>query len=131
MRSRPQSVTAAAILLVLLSLFGFPWPWMLLFPGAENPPAVIYYSGIVLGIVGLLVAFGLWMLKTWSLWATIVVAVLYLLLGVPGIILGPKGGIQVTSAVLAVVTVLVIVLVVRPTSRRALASADQPPSRVR
>ncbi len=130
MRSRPQSVTAAAILLVLLSLFGFPWPWMLLFPGVEDPPAFIYYSGIVLGIVGLLVASGLWMLKAWSFRATIIVAVLNLLLGAPGIVLGPNAGIQVTSAVLAVVTVLIILLVVLPSSRRALAPAYQP-SRVR
>ena len=33
MRSRPQGVTIAAILLVLLNLFNFPWPWLLLFPG--------------------------------------------------------------------------------------------------
>ena len=130
MRSRPTSVTVAAILLVLLSLSGFPWPWMIVFPGTEAPPAFIYYSGIVLGIVGLLVAFGLWTLRTWSLWATIIVAVLDLLTGAPGIVLGPNAGIRVTSAVLAVVTVLIIVLVVLPSSRRALATAPQP-SRVR
>src|SRR5215204_3334591 len=133
MRSRPPTVTVAAILLVLLSLFGFPWPWMVLFPGVgEAPPAFIYYSGIVLGIVGLLVAFGLWTLRTWGFWATIIVAVLDLLTGAPGIVLGPNAGIRVTSAVLAVVTVLIIVLVVLPSSRRALATAaHRPPSRVR
>ena len=130
MRSRPQSVAVGAILLVILSLFGFPWPWMLLFPGVGDPPAFIYYPGIVLGIVGLLVALGLWMLKAWSLRATVIVCVLNLLLGAPGIVLGPNAGIQVTSAVLAVVTVLIIVLVVLPSSRRALAPAYQP-SRVR
>jgi hypothetical protein len=129
-RSRPPTVTVAAILLVLLSLSGFPWPWMVLFPGAGEPPAFIYYSGIVLGIVGLLVAFGLWTLRTWSLWAAIIVAVLDLLTGAPGIVLGPNAGIRVTSAVLAVVTVLIIVLVALPSSRRALATAHQP-SRVR
>jgi hypothetical protein len=41
MRSRPQAVTVAAILLVLLSLFDLPWPWMLLFPGTEEPPAFV------------------------------------------------------------------------------------------
>src|SRR5215207_3878696 len=131
MHSRPPTVTVAAVLLVLLSLFGFPWPWLLLFPGAEDPPAFIYYSGIVLGIVGLLVAFGLWTLRTWSLWATIIVAVLNLLTGAPGIVLGPNAGIRVTSAVLAIVTVLIIVLVVLPSSRRALATAAHRPSRVR
>ena len=130
MRIRPQPVTIAAILLVILSLSGFPWPWMLLFPGVEDPPAFIYYSGIVLGIVGLLVAVGLWTMKKWSYWATIIVCVLNFLTGVPGVFLGPTAGIQVLSAVLAVVAVLIIVLVVRPSSRRALEAADQP-SRVR
>src|SRR5215207_9320669 len=124
MRSRPPTVTVAAILLVLLSLFGFPWPWLILFPGVgEAPPAFIYYSGIVLGIVGLLVAFGLWTLRTWGLWAAIIVAVLDLLTGAPGIVLGPNAGIRVTCAVLAIVTVLIIGLVVLPSSRRALAAA--------
>ena len=132
MRSRPPTVTVAAILLVLLSLFGFPWPWLILFPGVgEAPPAFIYYSGIVLGIVGLLVAFGLWMLRTWSLWAAIIVAVVNLLVGAPGIVLGPNAGIRVTSAVLTIVTVLIIGLVVLPSSRRALAAAAHQPSRVR
>ena len=131
MRTRPQPVTIAAILLVILSLSGFPWPWMLLFPGLEEePPAFILYSGIVLGIVGLVVAVGLWTMKKWSFWATIVVSVLNFLSGVPGVFLAPTAGTQVLSAVLGVVAVLIIVLVVRPSSRRALEAADQP-SRVR
>ena len=130
MRSRPQSVTAAAILLVLLSLFGFPWPWMLLFPGVEDPPAFIYYSGIVLGIVGLLVALGLWMLKAWSFWATVIVCVINLLVGAPGVVMGPTAALRATVLVTEVVAVIIIVLVVVPSSQRALATADRP-SRVR
>ena len=62
MRSPPPPVTVAAILLVLLSLFDFPWLYRLLFPGAVEPPAFIIYSGYLLGIVGIVVAIGLWML---------------------------------------------------------------------
>ncbi len=127
---RPQPVTIAAILLALLSLFGFPWPWLLLFPGVEQPPAFVFYIGFVVGIVGLVVAVGLWMLKAWSYWATIIVCVLNFLSGVPGVFLGPTAGIQVLSAVLEVVAVLIIVLVVLPSSRRTLAPANRP-SRVR
>jgi hypothetical protein len=130
MRSRPLAVTAAAILLVLLSLFDFPWPWMLLFPGTEEPPAFVIYSGIVLGIVGLVVSVGLWMMKTWSLWATIVVCVLNFLLGAPGVVMAPGVALKTAVAVTEIVAVLIIVLVVLPSSRRALATADQP-SRVR
>ena len=128
---RPGPVAIAAILLVLLSLFDFPLSYMLLFPGVEEPPAFVIYSGYVLGIVGLVVAVGLWMMKAWSYWATIIVCVLNFLSGVPGVFLGPTAGIQVLSAVLGVVvTGLIIVLVVRPSSRRALEAGGQP-SRVR
>ncbi len=130
MRSRPLPVTVAAILLVLLSLFDFPLPWMLLFPGVEEPPAFVIYSGIVLGIVGLVVAVGLWMMRTWSLRATIIVCVLNFLLGAPGVVFAPTAPLRVFIAVLEVVTVLIIVLVVLPSSRRALAVSEQP-SRVR
>jgi len=123
-------VTVAAILLVLLSLFDFPWPWLLLFPGAEQPPAFVIYTGLVLSIVGLVVAVGLWMMKAWSYRATIIVCVLNLSSGAPGIVFGPTAGIRVLSAVLEVVAALIIVLVVVPSSRRALEAAQRP-SRVR
>jgi len=61
-------VTVAAILLALFSLMNFPGPWWYLVPGAaEVTPMFVIYSGIVLGIVGLVGAVGLWMMKTWSL----------------------------------------------------------------
>ncbi len=120
MRPRPIPVIVAAILLVLLSLMDFPFPWLLLFPGAEEPPAFVIYTGIVLGIVGLGVAVGLWMMKPWSLWATIVVGALNFLLGAPGVIMAPTAVMQATVAATEVVAVLIIVLVVLPTSRRTL-----------
>jgi hypothetical protein len=36
MHSRPLPVTVAAILLVLLSLLDFPWPYELFSPGPKN-----------------------------------------------------------------------------------------------
>src|SRR5215207_2019939 len=129
---RPLPVTVAAILLVLLSLFDFPWPYQLLFPMAtEAPPAFILYSGYVLGIVGLVIAVGLWMLQRWSLWATIVVCVLNFLLGAPGVVMAPGAALKAVIVLTEVVAVLIIVLVVLPDSRRALADAEQPSSRVR
>src|SRR5215212_7427921 len=130
MSPRPQPVTVAAILLVLLSLFNFPWVYELLFPGAEEPPAFILYSGYVVGIAGLVAAIGLWMLKKWSYWATIVVCVLNFLLGAPGVVMAPGAALKAVIAVTEVVAVLIIVLVVLPDSRQALADAERP-SRVR
>ena len=131
MHLRPLPVTVAAILLVLLSLFDFPWPYEILFPGAEEPPAFILYSGYVVGIAGLVVAVGLWMLKKWSYWATIVVCVLNFLFGLPGLLFAPGAALKALIAVTEVVALLIIVLVVLPDSRRALADAERPSSRVR
>jgi hypothetical protein len=122
MRSRPLPVTVAAILLVLLSLMGFPFLWWFLFPGVEEPPAFVIYSGLVVGVVGLVVAIGLWMMQPWSFWPTIVVCVLSFLLGAPGVVMAPTAAKRATNVVTEVGAVLIIVLVVRPSSRRALRS---------
>ena len=131
MRSRPPTVSVAAVLLVLLSLSDFPWLYQLLFPMAVEPPAFIIYSGYVLGIAGLLVAIGLWMLAKWSLWAAIIVCGLNFLFGLPGLLFAPGAALKTVIAVTEVVAVLIIVLVMLPTSRRALAAAERPSSRVR
>src|SRR5829696_6527572 len=103
MRSRPLLVTVAAILLVLLSLTDFPFPWEYLFPGAGEPPWFIVYPGIVLGIAGLIVAFGLWTLKPWSFWATVVVGALNFILAVPGVVEPLPPALQMAIAATAVV----------------------------
>jgi hypothetical protein len=131
MHSRSIPITVAAILLVLLSLFNFPWPYELLFPGGEEPPALLLYIGYVVGIVGLIAAVGLWMLKPWSLWLTVAVSVLNFLLGLPGVLFAPGAALKAAIALTEIVAVLVIVLVMLPSSRRALAAAQRPPRVVR
>jgi hypothetical protein len=135
MSSRPLPVTVAAILLVLLGLSDFPWLFDFLFgflipPGDEGPPAFILYAGYVVGIAGLVAAVGLWMLKPWSYWTTIVVSALNFLLGLPGLLFAPGAALKVLIAVTEIVAILVIVLVMRPDSRRALEATERP-SRVR
>ena len=123
MRTRPLPITAAAILFVLLSLMNFPFPWWFLFPGVEDPPAFVIYSGIVVGLVGLVAAVGLWMLRRWGIWLTIVVSVLNLLSAAPGVAFAPNAALQAAAAVGVVVPALIIVLVVLPSSRRAFAAS--------
>jgi hypothetical protein len=135
MHTRPQTVTIAAILLVLLALSDFPWVFDFLFgflipPGDEGPPAFILYAGYVVGIAGLVAAVGLWMLKPWSYWTTIVVCALNFLLGAPGVVFAAGAALKAFIAVTEVVAILIIVLVVLPDSRRALVDAERP-SRVR
>src|SRR5829696_2947385 len=117
MRSRPLPVTVAAILLAPFSLMSFPGPWWYAFPGAaEVTPMFVIYSGIVLGIVGVVAAVGLWMLKTWSLWLTIVVCVLNILLNASGLVMVLPGGLKVLIALQLIGFILTLVLIVLPST---------------
>jgi uncharacterized membrane protein (DUF2068 family) len=122
MRPRPLTVTAAAILTALFSLMNFPGPWWYAVPGAEETPTFVIYTGIVLGVVGIVAAGGLWMLKTWGYWLTIVVSVLNILLNASGLVMVRSTGLLALIAAQTVGFVLVIVLVVLPPSRRAFRS---------
>jgi hypothetical protein len=132
MRTRPMPVTVAAILMALFSLMNFPGPWWYMLPGAaeEQPPDFVLYSGIVLGIVGIVAAIGLWLMKTWSFWATIIVSVLNILLNVSGLVAVSSAALWVAILVQTIGFILATVLIVLPDSRRALAPAERP-SRVR
>jgi hypothetical protein len=94
MRSRPMPVTVAAIIQALFSLLSLPGPLM---PGSEGVPAVVLYGGIVLGVGGLVASAGLWMLKNWGLWLTIVVNVLGALSAAPGVVAAPNAALQAAA----------------------------------
>src|SRR4051812_26495737 len=126
MRARPLPVTIAAVLLLLESVTDFPLPWDALFPGAEEPPWFIVYPGIVLGIAGLVVCYGLWTLKPWSLWAAVVVGVLNFLLSALAFGADLPRGLLAIIAVGMVIAVLIVVLVLLPSSGAALRSAGAP-----
>src|SRR5215210_1149325 len=117
MSPRPLPVTVAAILMALFSLMNFPGPWWYVVPGvAEVTPMFVIYSGIV----GIVAAVGLWMLKTWSLWLTIVVCVLNILLNASGLVMMLPGALKALIAIQTIGFILTLVLVVLPSSRRVL-----------
>src|SRR5215211_4762470 len=115
MRARPLPITIAAVLMALFGLVNLFSP---LFP-SEGIPAFVVYLGVVLGVVGLIAAAGLWMLKRWSLWLTIVVSVLNILSAAPGLAFAPTPTLRVLATIGVVGFALVVVLAVLPSSRRA------------
>jgi hypothetical protein len=123
MPTRPGSITAATILLVLLSLSNLPFFWLPFFSGAEEVPELIVYAGYVLLVLGLIVSYGLWTLKRWSYRGTLVVAALNFLLAVPGLFEAPGIGLRVVIAATALVALAIIALVLRPEARKALTAA--------
>jgi hypothetical protein len=112
---RPLSLTIAAVLLALFSVLNLAFP---LFP-TEGIPAFVVYSGVALGIIGLVAVVGLWMLRKWSIWLTIIVSVLNILAAAPGVAAAPNGALQAAATVTVIGFALIVVLVVLPASRRA------------
>ncbi|HLL98814.1 MAG TPA: hypothetical protein VK276_07020 [Rubrobacteraceae bacterium] len=117
MRARPLPLSVASVLLALLSLANLLSPAM----PSEGVPAFVIYPGVVLGVLGLIGAAGLWMLKRWALWLTIVVCVcvLNILSAAPGLAFAPTPTQRALATVGVVGFALVILLVVVPNSRRA------------
>ena len=115
MSARPQYVAIAVVLLALLSLVNIISP---LLP-SEGLPASVIYSSVVLGVLGLIGAAGLWMLKRWGLWLTLVVAVLNILSAAPGLVFAPSTALFIFALITVVGFAVVLVLAVLPDSRRA------------
>ena len=125
MRSRPQTVTVAAVLLALSSaLFHLAFPlWANAVPrGGESVPSIVVLLAVAVGVAGLVGAAGLWMLRKWGIWLAIGVCVLSILDTASGVAGAPNAALRVVAAVTLVVFALVIVLVVLPASRRAFAA---------
>ena len=82
MRSRPPTVTVAAVVLALSSvLFNLAFPlWANAVPrGGESVPAIVVFLAVGVGVAGLAAAAGLWLLRRWGVWLTLVVCVLSVL----------------------------------------------------
>ena len=124
MRSRPQTVTVAAVLLALSSvLFHLAFPlWANAVPrGGESLPAIVVLLVVAVGVAGLAAA-GLWMLRKWGVWLAIVVCLLSILDPASGVAGAPNAAWRVAATVAVVVFALIVVLVVLPASRRAFAA---------
>jgi hypothetical protein len=117
--SRPQTVSIAAFILAVFSLVNHVSP---LLP-SEGVPEFVIYLGIVFGIVGLAAAAGLWVLKEWSIWLTIIVSVINNLSAAPGIAFASNAALQVAATMAIVGSAIIIVLVVLPSSRHAFVAS--------
>ena len=117
---RPLTVTIAAVLLALQSLVNLMPPFIF-GVSTESAGAFFVYLTVIFGVVGLIAAYGLWMLKRWSIWFTIVVCVLNLLSAAPGVAFAPSPAWQAAAIATVVGNALFILLVALPNSRRAYA----------
>ena len=124
MHTRPQPVTTAVVSLALLSLLNFTPP-LVTSPLYTSPslhtnyPTIVLFVGIALGVLGLLAAGGLWMLRRWGLLLTIIVSVLNILWAAPWIAVESLATGKLLAGVTTVGFALVLFLVMQRSSRRA------------
>lgn len=80
-RKRPLGITIIAILIAIFGIFSIITGIIAL--SITLPLAVI---SLILGVAQLVVVYGLWTLKKWAFWATIVIEALTVLSGVLGLL---------------------------------------------
>ncbi len=112
---RPNTVTIASALLVLISALAVPT--MFLIGGGFDP--VVSGIGSIFIVLRVIAAVGLWQCRRWGAILGFVATLLDLLLALPGFI---DGTVQDGMALMAVgvfVGIVTLVLIVLPSSRRA------------
>jgi peptidoglycan/LPS O-acetylase OafA/YrhL len=125
LRTRPQPVTIAVVSLALLSLLS------LISPVVTSPflqtdyPTIVHFLAIALGVLGLLAAGGLWMLRRWALLLTIIVSVLNILLAAPWIAVESQATGKLLAGVTAAGFALILFLVMQQNSWRAFAAGSR------
>lgn len=108
---RQPSVTFALIVLVLLGVGHLFVPFA---PDADKIPSVVVYGDVVLGVVSLVAAYGLFKLTRWGRILTLIVAALNVLSAAPGVVSAPNLELRVVTAMYVVLSLVIIALVARP-----------------
>jgi uncharacterized membrane protein (DUF2068 family) len=124
--SRSPSYTAAAVLAGLLSLANTIVALALLPQGSDKinhsthqPPYAVILIEVVIGLVGMVAAYGVFRTQRWGVILTLVLMVVNVLISVPGIPFGPTAFDKVASALSLVIAAVVIYLLLRRDTRTA------------
>jgi hypothetical protein len=119
MHARPRVLVAAILLFVLLSLVNLAS--LALPSGEDGIPIEVLYLGVALGIIGLLAAWGLWRGHRWALVISVLVLFISILSAAPGLFFAPSTELQLAAGAGVVASVLNLVLLLVPPSRRFFA----------
>jgi hypothetical protein len=130
---RSRSYTLAAFLMVLYSayrvveqlpflargefgnegVFGVPEP---------GPPFWLIVATFVIGVLGLVAAYGVWRAQKWGIVLSIILSALGILATLPGVMFAPLLPLRLWGVVLIVWSAAIIVLLLRPSNRRSAPS---------
>lgn len=118
--SRSRNYTIAAALAGLLSLVNTIVALVLLPQGSakidhssNQPPYAVLLVEVVIGLIGMVAAYGVFRTQRWGVIVTLVLMVVNVLISVPGIPFGPTALDKVSSAAALLVSAAVIYLLLR------------------
>jgi hypothetical protein len=118
--SRSRNYTIAAVLAGLLSLANTIVALALLPQGSDKinhssnqPPYAVILIGVVIGLVGLVAAYGVFRTQRWGVILTLVLMVINVLVSLPGIPFGPTAFDKISSVVGLIVAAAVIYFLLR------------------
>jgi len=127
--SHSRNYLIAAVLAGLLALANAITALVLLPQGSakinassNQPPYFVLLIEVVLGLIGVVAAYGVFRTQRWGVISTLVLMVLNVLISLPGIPFGPTVFDKVSSAVAALVSAAVIYLLLRRETRVETAS---------
>jgi hypothetical protein len=122
--SRSRNYTIAAVLAGLLSLANTIVALVLLPQGSDKinhssdqPPYAVILIEVVVGLIGIVAAYGVFRTQRWGVILTLVLMVINVLISLPGIPFGPTAFDKVSSAVGLVVAAAAIYFLLRRDTR--------------
>jgi hypothetical protein len=122
--SRSRNYTIAAVLAGALSLANAIVALVLLPQGADKinhdsnqPPYAVILIEVVIGLIGVVAAYGVFRTQRWGVIVTLVLMVVNVLISLPGIPFGPTAFDKISSAGALVISGAVIYLLLRRDSR--------------
>jgi hypothetical protein len=122
--SRSRNYVVAAVLAGVLSFANTIVALVLLPQGSSKinhssnqPPYAVILVEVVIGLLGIVAAYGVYRTQRWGVILTLVLMVINVLISLPGIPFGPTAFDKVSSAVALVVSAAVIYFLLRRETR--------------
>lgn len=117
----PKSLIVGTALLLFSGVWNLiPWSSVLSFGTAEKPPVFLDVALIVLGVVSLIAAYGVWNHRRWGMVLGLTATVLLTLSAIPPIgIAELPAGIRVMAGAGIILGLVIVVALLTPASRRA------------
>jgi hypothetical protein len=124
--SRSRNYTIAAVLAGLLSLMNAITALVLLPQGANKinhasnqPPYAVDLISVVIGLIGIVAAYGVFRMQRWGVVSTLVLMVINVLISLPGIPFGPTMLDKVSSVVGVIASAAAIYFLLRRDTQAA------------